>query len=71
MNRPDPHVVRQAADVCRQYQDLVTWLENWRMSELERLPRVVEHTGIYQGRCQVLDELVKFIKDAPNLAAKS
>lgn len=71
MKRPDPLVVRQAADVSRQYQDLMVWLADWRMAELERLPRAVEHTGIYQGRCQVLEELYEFLRDAPNLAAKS
>jgi hypothetical protein len=39
------------------------------MQELRRLPSVVDHTGIYKGRCQVLGELVKFASDAPNLAA--
>ena len=71
MKHPDPLVVRQAADVSRQYQDLMAWLADWRMAELERLPRAVEHTGVYQGRCQVLSELVEFLQKAPNLAAKS
>jgi len=71
MKRPDPYVVKQAAQVRLNHQDFMSWLEAWRSAELERLPHVVEHTGLYQGRCQVLGELVEFLKDAPNLAAKT
>lgn len=70
MMRPDPQIVAQMAQVVRQYPELLIWLQDWRMSELERLPSAVDSTGIFQGRCQVLGELVKFASDAPKLAAK-
>ncbi len=71
MKRPEPRVVTEAAQVRLQHQTFMDWLEAWRQAELERLPHAVEHTGIYQGRCQVLGELVGFLNDAPNLAART
>ena len=70
MNRPDPHVVKAMAATVRQFPVLLDWLRDWEMSELRRLPTAVNNTGVYQGRCQVLGELVKFASDAPNLAAE-
>jgi len=69
MIRPEPQVVTQMAQAVRQYPELLRWLQEWRMHELERLPNAVDSTGVYQGRCQVLGELTKFATDAPNLAA--
>lgn len=69
MIRPDPQVTKALAASVRQFPILLSWLQEWEMMELRRLPNVVEHTGIYQGRCQVLGELAKFASDAPNLAA--
>ncbi len=69
MIRPDPQVTKALAASVRQFPILLSWLREWEMMELRRLPSAVEHTGIYQGRCQVLGELTKFASDAPNLAA--
>jgi len=69
MNRASPQVTKALGASVRQFPVLLEWLREWEMQELRRLPSVVDHTGIYQGRCQVLGELVKFASDAPNLAA--
>lgn len=69
MIRPEPQVIKALGATVRQYPVLLDWLREWEMNELRRLPQVVENTGIYQGRCQVLSELVKFATDTPNLAA--
>lgn len=69
MIRPDPQVIKALGATVRQFPVLLDWLREWEMSELRRLPSAVDNTGIYQGRCQVLGELVKFASDAPNLAA--
>lgn len=69
MIRPDPQVVKALGATVRQFPVLLDWLREWEMQELRRLPSAIDNTGIYQGRCQVLGELVKFASDAPNLAA--
>lgn len=69
MIRPSPQVTKALATSVRQFPVLLEWLREWEMQELRRLPSVVDNTGIYQGRCQVLGELVKFASDAPNIAA--
>lgn len=69
MIRPDPQVTKALGATVRQFPVLLDWLREWEMQELRRLPNAVDNTGIYQGRCQVLGELVKFASDAPNLAA--
>lgn len=69
MIRPTPQVTMALAATVRQFPVLLDWLREWEMQELRRLPNAVDNTGIYQGRCQVLGELVKFASDAPNLAA--
>jgi hypothetical protein len=68
--RPEPQVTKALAASVRQFPVLLDWLREWEMMELRRLPNAVDNTGIYQGRCQVLCELVKFASDAPNLAAE-
>jgi hypothetical protein len=69
--RPEPKVVKLMATIVRQHPDFLEWLEEWRMRELEYLPQAAINTALMQGRCQVLGELYKFAKDAPELAAKS
>jgi hypothetical protein len=69
MIRPDPQVTKALAASVRQFPALLDWLREWEMQELRRLPTAVDNTGVYQGRCQVLGELVRFASDAPNLAA--
>ena len=71
MLRPDPEITKQFANAVRQHPGLLQWLQEWRMHELEQLPYALNNPALQQGRCQVLGELVKFAKDAPETAAKS
>jgi hypothetical protein len=45
------------------------WIEAWRAHELEQLPMAVNNAAVAQGRCQVLGELAKFAREAPEHAA--
>ena len=71
MVKPDPKVVKALAISIRQYPELLDWLKEWRYHELEQLPSAVNNPALLQGRCQVLAELYKFAKEAPEIAAKS
>ncbi len=70
MVRPNPQVVKAMAATVRQYPELLEWLEDWRMHELENLPNALNNPAASQGRCQVLGELYKFAKESPEVAAK-
>jgi hypothetical protein len=70
MIRPDPKVIKAVALAVRQYPEILNYLEEWRMHELEMLPNAINNPAVSQGRCQVLGELYKFAKDAPSIAAK-
>jgi hypothetical protein len=63
-------VIKAVATAVRQFPEILEYLEQWRMHELENLPVTVNNPAVSQGRCQVLGELYKFAKDAPSLAAK-
>jgi hypothetical protein len=72
MRHPELKVTKALAMVVRQYPEILEWLGEWRMIELEKLPHVINNTALQQGRCQLLGELYKFAKDAPETAkAKS
>lgn len=70
MTKPDPRVIRAMANAMSQYPELLEWLAGWRMHELEQLPAAIQHPALAQGRCQVLGELYRFAKEAPELSAK-
>jgi len=70
MIKPEPQVIKALALFVRQHPDFLEWLEGWRLRELEQLPTAIHNTGVFQGRSQVLGELVKLTKEAPALAAK-
>jgi len=70
MIRPDPKVIKAVALAVRQYPEILNYLEEWRMHELEMLPNAINNPTVSQGRCQVLGELYRFAKDAPSIAAK-
>ena len=38
---------------------------------VEQLPNVTQNVALAQGRCQILAELIKLIKESPEYAAKS
>lgn len=71
MIRPSLKVVKSLATVERQHTDILEWLESWRKHELEQLPNVANNVSLAQGRCQILGELVRLIKESPDYAAKS
>ena len=72
MIRPDDKAVKALAIMARQYPEVMGWIEAWRKHELENLPLAVNNTAVMQGRCQVLGELYKLVKEAPEIvAAKS
>ena len=70
MIKPDPQIIKLVANVARHHPEFVEWLEGWRKHELDQLPYAVDHSALKQGRCQVLSELTKFVREAPQLAAK-
>lgn len=71
MNRPDERVMHGLAQLARHNLAVAEWLEASYRTELERLPYAGDGSAVLQGRCQVLHELVKLIKEAPNnLTAK-
>jgi hypothetical protein len=70
MIKPDHRVTKIMALISRQHPEFLEWLAGWRAHELEQLPHAIEHTALKQGRCQVLGELHKFVKEAPEIAAK-
>ena len=71
MIRPPPEVIKALATSVRQYPIIAEWLKEWRMHELEQLPSVAQNTALAQGRCQILIELSKLVKESPETAAKS
>lgn len=71
MIRPKPEVIRAVANAVRLYPEILEFLQDWRTHELENLPNAVNHAAVSQGRCQVLGELYKFVKESPDMAAKN
>lgn len=71
MIRPDEKVVKALAIMVRQYPELAEFFAAWRMHELEQLPSALNNAALMQGRCQVLGELHKLVKESPELVAKS
>jgi hypothetical protein len=70
MIRPSPQVVRAFAGVAKQYPDVLEFVRDWKLHELEALPMATQNSAVAQGRCQVLGELYKLLASAPDLAAK-
>lgn len=69
MIKPEPEVIKALAIAIRQNPILLEWLAGWRMHELENLPNAINNPALSQGRCQVLSELYRFAKEAPDIAA--
>lgn len=70
MIKPEPHVIKGLAQAVRQHPELLAWMEGVLAHEMKRLPYAVENSAVFQGRCQMLVELVEFAKEAPAVAAK-
>lgn len=72
MIRPSAEVVEKWARIASHYPDIVDWLNEWRMLELERLPDTAPNVvATAQGRCQVLTELCKLVNNSRDLSAQS
>ena len=72
MINPKPEAIKSLATVCRSYPEILDWLKEWRDHELSTLPSVLQNTALAQGRCQVLSEVTKLIKQSPEtISAKS
>lgn len=72
MRYPEHKVIKALALATRQFPEILEWLGDWKAQELESLPFASGSPAIAQGRCQVLSELYKFAKDAPeHVKAKS
>lgn len=70
MIRPEPHIIKSVAMAIHTNPEVLTWLEGVLSQEMKRLPYAVENSAVYQGRCQVLIELIEFTKQFPAMAAK-
>ncbi len=70
MIKPNPHIIKAVAMAVRQYPEILEWLNGVSAAELQRLPWAVANPAIFQGRCQMIHELVEFAEQTPDLAAK-
>lgn len=70
MIKPEPQVIKGLAMAVRQHPEVMEWLETVLAHEIKRLPYAVENPAVFQGRCQMLVELVEFATQAPGIAAK-
>lgn len=60
----DPRVLHAAFQSTTHTPWLVEFLEEWRLSELDKLPYAKEDFAVRQGRVQALDEVVKMFRNA-------
>ena len=70
MISPDERAIMALAHVAQNAPAVGEWLKEWATTELKRLPAVVNHTAVAQGRCQVLEEISDLFEKAPALAAE-
>jgi hypothetical protein len=70
MIKPEPQVTRGLANAVRQHPELLVWMEGVLAHEMKRLPYAVENPAVFQGRCQMMTELIEFAKQSPAMAAK-
>jgi hypothetical protein len=70
MIKPEPQVIKGLAQAVRQHPELLVWMEGVLAQELKRLPYAVDNPAVFQGRCQVVVELIEFAKNTPAMAAK-
>jgi hypothetical protein len=71
MIRPDERTVKAFALAVRQFPEILEYFAAWRTHELDQLPNAINNAALMQGRCQVLGEIYKLVKESPELAAKS
>jgi len=68
--RPDNDMIEIMARIVRQYPQFLEFVDRWKQQELDQLPAVHENTALAQGRCLLLQEMHKHLKDAPDITAK-
>ena len=70
MIKPEPHIIKGLAQAVRQHPELLEWMEGVLAHELKRLPYAIDNPAVFQGRCQIVTELIEFAKNTPAIAAK-
>lgn len=71
MIRPEQRVFKAVATASRHCPELVEWLRTVYTHEMNRLPYATTNPTVFQGRCQMINELLEFLEQAPDIAAKS
>jgi hypothetical protein len=70
MIKPEPQVIKGLAQAVRQHPEILVWMEGVLAHELKRLPYAIDNSTVFQGRCQMVVELIEFAKTTPAMAAK-
>ena len=70
MIKPEPQVIKGFAQAVRQHPEILVWMEGVLAQELKRLPYAIDNPAVFQGRCQIVVELIEFAKNTPAMAAK-
>ena len=70
MIKPVPHIIKGLAQAVRQHPELLAWMEGVLAHEMKRLPYAIDNPAVFQGRCQIVVELIEFAQQSPAIAAK-
>jgi hypothetical protein len=70
MIKPEPQVIKGLAMATRQHPEILAWLKAVHAHELNRLPYTTANPTVFQGRCQMTNELIEFLEQVPSIAAK-
>jgi hypothetical protein len=68
MHRPEYEALREAAQISKMSNEFMSWLKDWYAEELRKLPYATSNAAQSQGRCQALQELIKFLEKAPEMS---
>jgi hypothetical protein len=71
MIKPEPKILHGIARAVTQNPEIIIWLRDMYQRELEQLPGKHTNVALFQGRCQVLAEVISFAEKTPDLSAKS
>jgi hypothetical protein len=70
MIKPEPQIIKGLAAAVRQHPELLEWMKGVLAHEMKRLPYAVDNSAVFQGRCQMMVELIEFAEHTPAIAAK-
>jgi hypothetical protein len=70
MIKPESHIIKGLAQAVRQHPELLAWMEGVLAHEMKRLPYAIDNPAVFQGRCQIVTELIEFAQQSPAIAAK-